>query len=143
MVRTGSDAEAQQLLATMDTMQIDEPNVRIGREQNRSTLQEHSGDLDAAAATLQRALTEAQQHGLRSKSADIHRSLRDLALKQNNLAGYVEHNNEFTRITEEINGKDTATKLAMQVKQREIDAVQREHAKHMAVLHSTLAKTHR
>jgi class 3 adenylate cyclase len=77
---------------------------------------------------------------MRPQAAGIHKSLRDLALKQNNLASYVEHNNEYTRITEEVNGKETALKLAMQAKQREIDAREREHAQHMAVLHSTLPK---
>ncbi|MCX6139522.1 MAG: hypothetical protein NTX15_01595 [Candidatus Kapabacteria bacterium] len=136
----GSDAELQALLQTMDAMQIDEPSTRISRELHRATLQERSGDLDGAALTLQSALAEAVKHGMRGQEADTHKALRDLALKQNNLSGYVEHNNEFTRITEEINGKDTATKLAMQAKQREIDVVQREHQKHMAVLHSTLPK---
>ena len=66
--------------------------------------------------------------------------MRDLAQKRNDFAAYIEHNNEFTRITEEINGKESTLKMAMQAKQREIDAVQREHAQHMAVLHSTLPK---
>jgi class 3 adenylate cyclase len=61
-------------------------------------------------------------------------------LKQNDLAGYVEHNNECTRINEEVNGKETATKLAMQEKQREIDAERKEIDKQLAVLHSTLPK---
>ena len=139
-VRMGSDADALTLLQSMDAMQIDEPITHISREQSRATLQERSGDLDNAAATLHHVLAEALELGLRSKAADIHKSLRDLALKQNNLAAYVEHNNEFTRITEEINGKETTTKLAMQAKQREIDAKDREHAQHMAVLHSTLPK---
>ncbi|MBK6761007.1 MAG: tetratricopeptide repeat protein [Ignavibacteria bacterium] len=139
-VRMGSDADALTLLQSMDAMQIDEPITHISREQSRATLQERSGDLDNAATTLHHVLAEALELGLRSKTADIHKSLRDLALKQNNLAAYVEHNNEFTRITEEINGKETTTKLAMQAKQREIDAKDREHAQHMAVLHSTLPK---
>ncbi|RPI67097.1 MAG: hypothetical protein EHM43_09885, partial [Ignavibacteriae bacterium] len=139
-VGMGSDAEARQLLATMDGMHIDEPVVRIHRELLRATLQERSGELDGAAVTLQRALSEALEHGLRYQAADVHKALRDLALKQNNLAGYVEHNNEFTRITEEVNGKEATLKMAMQAKQREIDAKDREHAQHMAVLHSTLPK---
>ena len=136
----GSDAEAQALLQTMDVMQIDDPTVRIEREQHRAALQERRGDLDGATATLQRALAEASEHGLRAKAAEVHKALRDLALKQNNLAGYVEHNNEFTRITEEINGKESTLKMAMQAKQREIDAERKEHEKQIAVLHSTLPK---
>jgi tetratricopeptide (TPR) repeat protein len=139
-VNLGSNAEALALLQTMDAMQIDEPSVRVEREQQRAILQERSGDLDLAMVTLQRALSEANAHGLRALSAASHKSLRDLAQKRNDFAGYIEHNNEYTRITEEINGKDTATKLAMQAKQREIDAERKEHEKHLAVLHSTLPK---
>jgi len=136
----GSDREAQELLQDMDAEQIDDPDMRIQREQHRATLQQRSGDLVGASATLQQALSEALEHGLRSEAADTHRSLRDLAQQRNDFAAYIEHNNEYTRITGEINGKDTATKLAMQEKQREIDAREKEHAKHMAVLHSTLPK---
>jgi class 3 adenylate cyclase/Flp pilus assembly protein TadD len=137
-IAMGSDDEARSLLLTMDDMQIDVPTTWIWREQSRATLQERSGDLDEAASTLLSALRNAQDRGLRYMSAAIHKRLRDLAQKRSDFAGYIEHNNEFTRITGEINGKDTATKLAMQAKQREIDAVQREHQKHLAVLHSTL-----
>jgi adenylate cyclase len=136
----GSDTEAQALLDTMDNIQIDDPAVRVLYEQHRARLQERRGSLDGAAASMQHALAEAAEHGLRAQEAESHKGLRDLALKRNDLAGYVEHNNEYTRITEEINGKDTATKLAMQAKQREIEAKDRETQKHLAVLHSTLPK---
>jgi adenylate cyclase len=123
LILTGEHAEAEALLQTMDGLQIDDP-----------------GNVDEAKATMRAALIHAQEHTLVPKQAEVHRALRELALKQNDLARYVEHNNEYTRITEEINGKDTATKLAMQEKQREIDAERKEHEKHMAVLHSTLPK---
>jgi len=139
-VSVGSNAEAQVLLQAMDAMQIDDPVVRIQREGQRATLQQRSGDLDGAAITLQHALAEAKEHGLRSHAADMHKALRDLAQKRNDFAAYIEHNNEFTRITEEINGKEATLKMAMQAKQRDIDANNREHEKHMAVLHSTLPK---
>ncbi len=139
-IAMGSDAEAQALLQTMDDMQIDEPRVRIEREQHLATLLERSGDLGGATATLQRALAEASEHGLRSLAADTHKALRDLAQKRNDFAGYIEHNNEFTRITEEIKGKEATLKIAMQTKQRELDAERKEHEKQIAVLHSTLPK---
>jgi len=132
--------EADALLQAMDALQIGDPAIVVHREHSRASLQEHHGNIDEARAILREALLIAQEHTLAPEQAEFHKSLRNLALKQNDLAGYVEHNNEFTRITEEINGKDTATKLAMQAKQREIDAERKEHDKHMAVLHSTLPK---
>jgi class 3 adenylate cyclase/Tfp pilus assembly protein PilF len=139
-VDMGSDAEAQTVLQALDNLHIDHPSVRILCEQSRAVLLERHEDLDGAAISLHRALCEAQEHGLRSRTAEVHKALRDLAQKRNDLAAYIEHNNEYARITEEINGKETATKLAMQAKQREIDAERKETEKQLAVLHSTLPK---
>jgi len=133
-------ADAEALLAKMDAMQLDDPGVVVNREINRAHLQQNTGNTDEAVATLLAALQIAREHALASQQAALHNALRDLALKRNDLAGYVEHNNEFTRIIEEINGKEATLKMAMQEKQREIDAKDREHQKHLAVLHSTLPK---
>ncbi|HLP27961.1 MAG TPA: adenylate/guanylate cyclase domain-containing protein [Candidatus Didemnitutus sp.] len=140
LAHSGSFAEAEEHLQKLDAMDILVPGIILTREQTRAILQEQTGNIDDAIATLQAALELARAHGLSSEQAEFHKALREICQKKNDFTGYIEHNNEFTRITEEINGKDTATKLAMQEKQREIDAVQREHQKHMAVLHSTLPK---
>jgi len=132
--------EARSILESMDAAPINDPDVRIEREITRAALHERSHDLDAAVETLKGALVQAKAHGLRPLEIKTHKALRDLHFKQNDLASYVEHNNEFTRITEEINGKDTATKLALQIKQREIDAERKETEKFLAVLHATLPK---
>ncbi|MBK7577763.1 MAG: tetratricopeptide repeat protein [Ignavibacteria bacterium] len=132
--------EARPHMETMDTIQIDDPALRIWREQCRAEIQAGSGDHDAAVATLQNALSEANDHGLRSKAADVRKALRDLAQKNNDLAGYIEHNNEYNRIINEINGKDTAARLATQEVERRIASERQEHQKQLAVLHSTLPK---
>jgi class 3 adenylate cyclase len=82
----------------------------------------------------------ARDAGLRSNSANVHAKLRDLARQRNDFDAYIEHNNEYTRITEEIRGADAKLKIAMQAKEREIAEREKEHAKHLAVLHSTLPK---
>jgi len=133
-------ADAQALLETLDAMPLRDPEFLIIRENGRALLMQKSERIDEAVTVVRGILSTALEHGLRMQAAEAHKQLRDLALEQNDLARYVEHNNEYTRITEEINGKDTATKLAMQTKQREIDARERELAKHLAVLHSTLPK---
>ncbi|MBK9183071.1 MAG: tetratricopeptide repeat protein [Ignavibacteria bacterium] len=127
LAHSGSLFEAEALLHTLDAMENIDPGIVLTREQSRAILQEKSGNADDAVATLQAALELARTHGIAPEQAGFHKALRDLSQKRNDFAGYIEHNNEYTRITEEINGKDTATKLAMQEKQREIDAVQREH----------------
>ncbi len=140
LLKLNRHVEASLLLEKQDVAGIDDPTIRAEYHRNRATLSEYEGDLEAAGEHLHRALALVKNIGARAETADYHKALRDLALKQNSLADYVEHNNEYQRITEEVNGRDTATRLAMQAKQREIDAREREHAQHMAVLHSTLPK---
>jgi class 3 adenylate cyclase/tetratricopeptide (TPR) repeat protein len=132
--------EARPHLETMDTIKIDDPVLRIWREQCRAQIQAGTGDLDDAVTTLQRALVEANAHNLRAKAADVHKALRDLAQQRNDLAGYIEHNNEHSRIISEINGKDTAARLATQEAERRIASERQEHQRHLAILHSTLPR---
>jgi len=132
--------EAEALLQKMDAMTIHAPDVVIMREQSRAELQQQTGDSDEAVATLAAALELARNYSLMAEQATIHKLLRDLALTHSDLASYVEHNNEYIRINEEVNGKEATLKMAMQEKQREIDAERKETERHMAVLHSTLPK---
>jgi len=136
----GNDEEVRALLAQADAMVISDPRVYANRELRRAELQERANDLEQALLTLQSVLVYTQERGMRSHEAEARFDLRDLALKRNDLAGYVEHNNEYTRITEEITGRDATTRLAMQESQRRLDADRKEHEKQLAVLHSTLPK---
>ncbi|CAN5517581.1 hypothetical protein BH10BAC6_BH10BAC6_05780 [soil metagenome] len=140
LCKSGAVDEARNMLASLDVSTIEDPSTRILCEFQRAFLRESDGDVEAAHTTLQSALQISQQHGIRAQQADAHKRLRDLAQKRNDFAAYIEHNNEFTRITEEINGKETAQRLAMQAAERTLNAERAETAKHMAVLHSTLPK---
>ncbi len=131
---------ATETLSVLDTLELDGPPKILLREICRAKVQDRTGNVEQAQATLMHALRIAEEHGLRPSVAAVHQQLRDLAFKRNDLVGYVEHNNAYMRVHEEINGNEAATKLAMQAKQREIDAKDREHQKHLAVLHSTLPK---
>jgi len=140
LIDMGRVDEARTTLINLDAIPLDVPNVQVAREILRARLHVIDGELPSAAIALGLAREIATQTQQRPELATVHKQLRDLCQKTNDFAGYIEHNNEYTRITEEINGKDTATKLAMQAKQREIDAREKEHQQHMAVLHSTLPK---
>jgi adenylate cyclase len=140
MTKLGATAEAKKLLERIDALPLKGPFGQCHRLRCHATVQKAEGLVDDAIESLNAALAVAEEYNLRSEQAEIHESLRDLCQHNNDFAGYILHNNEFTRITEEINGKDTAAKLAMQEKQREIDAREREHEKQLAVLHSTLPK---
>jgi adenylate cyclase len=140
LIHAGEITDAETLLATLGATQTDSPIVAVSIELSRASLHEHYGRLDDAQQTLRSALDITQRIHLPELQIELHRRLRELALAQQDLAGYVAHNTEYARIMEETTGKETATKLAMQSKQREIDAREREHEKQLAVLHSTLPK---
>jgi class 3 adenylate cyclase/Tfp pilus assembly protein PilF len=140
LIESGEHAQAREELQALDLATLHLSTSRIQWHHCHALLHEHDGDLDAALATEERALEEAQRSGMRPFEAETHKSLRDLALKRNDLQGYVKHNDAWTSITESIKGAEAMTKIAMQEKQREIDAREQEHARHLAVLHSTLPK---
>jgi tetratricopeptide (TPR) repeat protein len=71
LVAMGSDAEAEQILRSLDDLQIDEPEVWIKREHDRAVLQERASDLTSAALTLQGAVAEAGRCGLRKLEAEF------------------------------------------------------------------------
>ncbi len=137
---SGDIVSAENLLCEMDSTQIDEPDTLIDRERHRATIQTHYSNYSDAKETLTEALKIALELNLAEKQVDLYKQLRDLALLQNDLASYVEFNNAFTTLNDEINGKEASLNVAMQEKQREIDAREKEHQKYMAVLHSTLPK---
>ncbi|CAN5518201.1 hypothetical protein BH10BAC6_BH10BAC6_05830 [soil metagenome] len=132
--------EARSVLKTLDEIVIADPQVVITREVSRAMLQSIDGHEETSQHTLRGALDIAIAHSLRSKQADVCRELRDMAQKRNDFAAYIEHNNEYTRINEEIRGADAKLKIAMHTMERDIAAKDKETARHMAVLHSTLPK---
>jgi len=136
----GDLVQAEQTISALDNIMALQPRSAIAAVHARCGVKISQGNLTGVADMLTSALELARNHGLKFQEAEIHNLLRDLAQKQNDLAGYIEHNNEYLRITEEINGKETATKLAMQTKEREIRAEREERDRERAVLYSTLPK---
>ena len=131
---------ARRTLAALDELVVDNPVTAIECETDRAMIFVLDDDLQAAHTSLTNALELAKTHGLRAMQADVFKELRDLAQKRNDFAAYIEFNNEYTRINEETRGADAKLKIAMQAKEREIAEKDKETAKHMAVLHSTLPK---
>jgi adenylate cyclase len=140
LIRLRSLTEAAELLEKIEALPARSVREQIDRLEIRATFLSHEGSLDDAVMHLNTALNLAREHSLMDLQTNIHEALRDLHQKRNDFAGYIEHNAEFLRTTEEIRGKETTVKIAMGQKQREIDAREREHEKQLAVLHSTLPK---
>ena len=137
----GSLTEAEELLVSLDAMHIDSPEEWLLVESQRAKIQELRGDLEAATRTLQLAVQKSTDHELRSATAELHRDLRDLAQKRNDFAGYIEHNNEYQRISEEIRGKEATQKLAMMEAERKMESEMRERDKERALLYGALPKS--
>jgi tetratricopeptide (TPR) repeat protein/class 3 adenylate cyclase len=126
LIQGGQDQQAEEMLLKAEAMEVYDPIRRISMMTYRSQLQERRADLDGAYSSLHNALTLADESGLRSKAADCHQLLRDLSRKRNDFDGYIHHNTEYLRITEEIRGKEVTQRMAIMETQREIDAERRE-----------------
>ncbi len=138
LLTTGSIDEASSLLDRQATLEIHEPQVHAKHAHNRAKVAEHTNDLDAANAYLERALAIVVDAGARSDAAQYHLALRDLAQKRNDFPGYIAHNNDYTRITEEIRGKEATQKLTMLEAEKHIAAERAEKEKHRSLLYNTL-----
>jgi class 3 adenylate cyclase/Tfp pilus assembly protein PilF len=133
--------EAAHLLDGQALMVMDDPTVLSEYHANRAKLYERSNDLDAAKEHLLQALAVVTEVGARSEMAEVQKRLRDLAQKRNDFAAYIEHNNEYTRITEEIRGREATQKLAMMEAERRIEAERRQREKERALLYGALPKS--
>jgi class 3 adenylate cyclase len=134
-------SEATKLLEHQAAMPMDRPEVRATRASQLARLAEHSEDLNAAKELLSKALHISLDAGLRDKTATYHMLLRDLAKKRNDFEGYVHHNDEYLRITEEIRGKEATQKLAMMEAERKAEAIERERVKERALLYGALPES--
>jgi len=139
-IKQGNHDEAQRVLESTTVSDFDNPRTVIDLMESTAKLHDHRGDVASAIRVLTEALALAVEHTLREEQAELHAQLRDLALKQNDLAGYVAQNTAFMKLNEEIRGQEATRRLAMHDAQRRIDAERKEHDKHLAILHSTLPK---
>jgi adenylate cyclase len=130
--------EARQALAELEEMRIDEPDVVILRHQMKAQLQLIDHDVDGAAASLELALDRAKALNAPGILAEIHRYARDLAQRRNDLAGYITHNNEYQRLTDELRGQSATKRLTMIEAEKKIKAERAEKERHKALLYNTL-----
>ncbi|RPI66336.1 MAG: hypothetical protein EHM43_11540, partial [Ignavibacteriae bacterium] len=133
--------EVDEALRELEGMHISNKGHQVSILEYRSRLHAIlNNDLVAARELCLAALKIAESSTMLRTEMGCHKQLRDIALELQDLASYVEHNNAYLRIKEEISGKEASKMLAMQAKEREIAERDKEHAKQLAVLHSTLPK---
>lgn len=96
------------------------------------------GEYASAHSSFLSALELAKAHEIPAACEAAYLQLRDLALKRNDLPGYVEYSAAHQAIREETNGRRAAQQVAMQDAERRMAAERQEHARQRAVLHATL-----
>jgi len=141
LLKMNRDEEAAELLEHQSSMLMDHPGARAGYHSNKAILAEHEGDLDEAWDQLQQALAVVIETGERDQMAECHEKLRELAKVRNDFERYVEHNNEYMRITEEVKGREATQRLAMMDAERKIEGERREREKERALLYGALPET--
>lgn len=132
--------EARTTLANVDLASVTDPEVRFTYHQSTAALFEQAHEYDAAARSYNTMLDLAKTLGMRAHEARTHLQLRDLAKKRNDFAAYVEHNDAYVKINEEIKGAETARKMSLQDKQRELEVIARERERERSVLYSALPR---
>ena len=137
-IADGALEEAERLLEEQGRLQVTEPSILANRHAALSGLALHRDDLDASLQELTTALEIATQTGLRSNVVAFHLQLRDLAQKRNDFDGYIKHNTEYQRLSEEVNGKEVTQKLAMMEAEKKMAAERLEAEQHKALLYGAL-----
>ncbi|RPI66107.1 MAG: hypothetical protein EHM43_11865, partial [Ignavibacteriae bacterium] len=132
--------EARELIARFESLNINDPRIRIIQYNLTAHLREHEGNLEEANSFFETALEEAMKFGLRNEASDLHKAMRDLSEKRDDFKAYIRHNNAYAQLSDEIKGKEAALKMVMQQKQREIESIEKERARERTVLYSTLPK---
>jgi adenylate cyclase len=140
MMEQGDVEGGIHLFESIDPGFVRTMNLRVFYETVHASCMIHDGDLDGARTALEAALTIATTHTLRTWELKIYKQLRDIALRRNDLAGYVENNNAWLKLNEELKGADASRRLALQEKKVEIEAERQERERERAVLYSTLPK---
>jgi len=131
-------AEAAPVLEELNGADIRHQSTTIARFECNAKDRERLGDLQGAHHLLEEALRIARDHEMLGVESGINRRLRDLAYRRRDIDAYVQFNDEFLRLQQVINSKETAQKMAMNEAQQRISQERAERERERAILFSTL-----
>jgi len=137
---SGRAEEARRLFAEIDVGIVRGTQLTIFYKTVHASLIVLDGDHDQAVLLLKDALDLAVKSSHRGWESKIYKQLRDVSQERNDLAGYIEYNNAWQKVVDELRGADATRRLALQEKKVELDAERRERERERAVLYSTLPK---
>ncbi|RPI68030.1 MAG: hypothetical protein EHM43_06095 [Ignavibacteriae bacterium] len=138
LYHSGEVDEARQLLDDHDDIMKPYPVPGTYRKVVRSLLLRDVGAVDEAHALLTEALQEATDRNLRSEMVDITKDLRELAHHMRDLDLYVEYNERYQRLADELHGAEATRRLGLQQKDREIALERARIQKQLDVLYAAL-----
>lgn len=140
LINAGEYDNASELLDLHHPSTITSPAVRSTHYVSRAKIAAHNGELDEAWSMLLNALEIASAAGARRNVAECHLTLRYLAQQRNDFAAYIEHNDAYHGVMEEIRGKEATQKMAMIEAERRMEAERRDREKERALLYGALPK---
>ena len=136
--KSGDLDRAIQILDDNDAVIQENPTPRSSALVIRGQVAAQRKDYDDAIALISTALKQVEERGERGYMANYHEMLRDIAKDAGDFEGYIQHNEAYQQITEEIKGAASTRRLTMQEKEREIEEERREREKEREVLYGAL-----
>lgn len=112
--------------------------IRTNANTTRGHILWKRGDLESAERLFTECLAQVEARNERAAMADLHRQLRDLAKARGMLNEYVEHNEKYQSITDEISGSASTRRITVQEKEREIEAERITREREREILYGAL-----
>jgi len=95
---------------------------------------------DESKRLFTEALERTTALGIKGHMQNFHRLLRDAAKEQGDFDAYIRHNEAQQRLAEELNGAETARKVALLEGEKRITALNHERERERALLYAALPK---
>ena len=88
----------------------------------RADIHRERGEYNDARALLLLALDQTSTRNQRAQMAEVCKKLRGIAKTQGDLDSYIKYNEQFLEISDEISGTEATRRVALQEKEREMEA---------------------
>jgi class 3 adenylate cyclase/Tfp pilus assembly protein PilF len=141
LILRGELDEAVQLLDQLADMPLAHPERRAWYFQHRAAVARHRGDLDEAHNQLSEALSIVQASGLKNVEIGIHQEMRDLSRLRGDFDAYVQHNDAYLRVTEEVRGREALQRMIALEAEQTMQAERQEREKERALLYGALPES--
>lgn len=140
LIKEGRLSEARSILESPEVAGNDNLKNRLKIDTSRATLLKAEGKIEEARSAALELLefTRGEKYRLEEQGALY--ILRELARMSGDFEAFIEYNDAYLQIDNEVNGREVTLKMAMLEKQQEMQEIDRQREKERAVLYSTLPK---